>query len=240
MKKTVLFLFAAFLILPAHEISAQTLNQLIDLNFDAVKQDKYNKLTSIITTCDIKLDKQKGTLTVIHKRQNKIRKEMKIGGKTTITAYDGIHAWKQVNNGKPQFITGPQFENIKFQADLDGYFFCWREKNHTLSLEGKDNIHGSPVFKIKCEKENGDNADLYLDSKSYLLVRTVQRMNRAGKIVMTETDISDYKKIDGIPFPHKYEIKSGGSVEIRNIRDIKLNKEVPDSVFTVPGPIEKK
>ena len=239
MKKMKMLFFACFIILPSINVSAQTLSQLIDLHFDAVKQDKYNKLTTIITESDIVIGKQKGTLTVVHKRQNKMRKEMKIAGNTTVTAYDGIHAWKQINKEKPQLITGSEFDEVKFQADMDGYFFCWREKDHKLTLLGEDKLSRKDVFKIKCEKENGDNADLYLDSKSYLLVRTVQRMNRAGKTVTTETDISGYKKIDGIPFPRKYEIKSGDSVEIRNVRDIILNKEVPDSVFTLPGQIEK-
>ncbi len=234
MKKFSLIIPLMFLCASYLTLNAQTLNQILDLHFDAVKQDKFNKVETIIIKSKITDGKLRGVMTVYHKRNGKLRIERTLGDKSLVTIYGGTGGWKILpDSSKPVPVTGKALEELEFRADLDGYFFCWREKGHKLQLIDEEKLEGKPVYKILCKKDNGDEADLFIDAKNYLLVRSVQRLKENGKTNTVETNISGFKRVEGIQFPFKYEITTGNNTEVQNVQSIKLNTELPDSLFTV-------
>jgi hypothetical protein len=71
--------------------------------------------------------------------------------------------------------------------------------------------------------------------KSNLLVREVSvEEGPAGAQITTTTDFMDYKKVDGISFPHK--IKSSGAMPMpieMNATSYKVNPVLDASMFVV-------
>jgi hypothetical protein len=238
MKNCNFFLIALFFSLMLTAAYSQTLNEIIDLHFDAAKQDKFNKLETIITTAKISQGDLSGLQKIFHKRRGKIRIERTINKQTTITAYDGKIGWEILpGDSTAHLLNGRKLEEIKFEADLDGYFFCWREKSHHLELKGLTKEDGKKVFNILCTKDNGDNADLYMDAKTYLLIKTIQRIGENGAQNIKETLISNYKNVGGIPFPYRYVIISNNVKEIQTVEKILLDEKISDEIFTMPKSI---
>ena len=236
MKRLLLFsLFFTFLASYKIVFPQITLNQVLDYQFDAMKQDKFNKLKTITIIYDVVKNNKNGTLKMIFKRNDKLRIEEVFNNVKTVKAYNGLAGWEQLTDtSKPRLLEGKQLEEIKFMADLDGYFFCWREKNHELKLIGKEKLNGENVFKILCTKKNGDNADLYLNTKTFLLTKAVQHINMNGKIVTNETNYEKYRKVNGIPFPYQLSLINNGVIENQKVKSITLDEKIPDSIFNMP------
>jgi outer membrane lipoprotein-sorting protein len=247
--KRVFFFLAAVFFLFSVQAASQSLNEIIDLQFDAVKQDKFNKLQTIIKKITIKEGSISTPMIIYHKRPNKIRIESGETGNKNITTYNGKTGWsfsKEIGDTAPQTLTGRALEEIKFMADLDGYFFCYRERGHDLELIGTEKVGGKNTFKIRCTKPTGDEALLYLDAKTYLLTKTIQRLKDEDVVHEKETIIGDYKSVEGIPMPFKFQIsersfpkessigKEGGKTVTQLITNIELNKELPDLLFDIP------
>ncbi len=239
MKKLSLSAVFLFLILLTSNICPQTLNEIIDYQFDAVKQDKFNLLKTIIIESKIKNIQGQGTQVIYHKRPKMIRIERNLPGEKYIIVFNGKEGWKISNGNRTEKLSGKIFDDIKFRADLDGYFFCFREKGHDLKYEGKERLNGKQYFKIKCTKQNGDEADLYLDASDYLLNKVVKRIKYPEGLRETETVINNYKKVNGIPFAHKYVTASGGKNETETVTKIVLDKPIEDRMFELPAPPRK-
>ena len=195
-------------------------------------------MKTIIINSKITKGNKTGFQKVFHKRKGKIRIERTFNKQTTITAYDGKMGWEILpGDSIAHLLKGKRLEEIKFEADLDGYFFCWREKSHHLELKGTMTLNREKVFNILCTKGNGDNADLYMDAKTYFLIKTIQRIKNNGQENVKETLLSNYKKVEEIPFPFKYEIISDNVKEIQNVEKIMLDEKIPDEIFAIPDRI---
>ncbi len=242
MKRVFFFFSAVFFLFPILA-SSQSLNEIIDLQFDAVKQDKFNKLQTIIKKINVKEGSVSTPMVIYHKRQNKIRIELGEDGNKNTTTYNGKTGWtfsKESGDTAPIPLTGRLLDEIKFMADLDGYFFCYREKGHELELLGTEKVGGKNTFKIRCKRPTGDEALLFIDSKTYLLVRTIHRLKEEAAVHEKETVIGDYKNVEGIPTPFRFEISertSGEEVEkafTQQVLKIEFNKDLADSMFDKP------
>ncbi|MBZ0199847.1 MAG: hypothetical protein K8H86_08265, partial [Ignavibacteriaceae bacterium] len=170
----------------------------------------------------------KGKLLLLHKRPNKIRVEETVNNNTKTTIFNGSEG-VIINGADTNRLTGQTLEEIKFNADFDGYFFCYREKAHDLTYEGEISDGRNKFFKIICVQPTGDSTDIFLDSKSYLLEKTIKRKN--GKI--RETRMAKYKKIDGIPFPYRLTVTENGVSTTQTVKNIRLNVEVSDNLFII-------
>lgn len=233
--KNLKYLVIIFILIPfTGFIFPQSLSELIDLHFDAVKQDKFNKIETMQITSEIIQASGKIEVTTYFKRPDKMRMEFKGGGETKITAYDGKVAWcidPDATGLTPKELTGAALDETKFMADLDGYFFCYRERKHTVTLEGKEKVLNKDAFKIKCKISPTDSSYVYLDAKNYLIVKVVKINPVKGD---KETYLSNYKKVEGVNFPFKFEIIEPNSRSFQVIKSIKTGMNLPDSMFVMP------
>lgn len=222
MKKLIVMLIGAFYGL----LLSQNLNEIIDYHFDAVKQDKFNQIKTMVIEADLSGAAGSGKLVVYHKRPAKLRIEQIIASKKTCTIYDGENCI-QVTDGDSALLSGAVLEDVKFMADLDGYFFCYREKSHDLTFDGTLNEGKKRYFKVVCTKPGGDTTEIFLNTGTYLIEKTVQR--REGLLKVTRMD--NYKPVNGILFPHKIITVENGTERIQTVKKIVLDSEIPDISF---------
>ncbi|HKI78378.1 MAG TPA: hypothetical protein VKA26_07540 [Ignavibacteriaceae bacterium] len=228
-------LFFLILILPVLFFSitmqAQTVDEIVDMHFDAVKQDLFNSVQTIIISSDISTPDGLIQQKIYYKRPDKMKIEEKKDGFTSIKSYDGNTGWfispaDSILN--PELLTGRELRDIKFMANLDGYFFCYRNKGYKISYEGTENVSGKEAYKMKCKTTPDDSTFIFVDTKTYLFSKIIKpAINKA-------TFISNYKKVNGIPFPYKFEIDQNGVKSTQVVRGIKLDVDLPDKEFQMP------
>ena len=178
-------------------------------------------------------------------RPNKMRMEFTFQGMTGVQAFDGTTGWSVMPfMGKTEPEAAPEEEAKKMQeqASMDGLLMDYKDFGRTVELVGKEDLEGTPVYKLKVTQKSGDVAYLYIDAEQYMLLKQTGKTKVRGQEIESETVFGDFKKVDGLTFPYSIEQKAAGMPGgmTMTVSNIELNPAVADSRFTMPPPSEKK
>ncbi len=211
----------------------QTVNEIIKKHFEAVNQAAFSNVKTIVIISEIIQPGGKIPVKTYIKRPDKIRIETIEDGKTSITAYDGKTGWcisPEDYGPIPTELTGKSLDETKFMANLDGYFFCYKDRSLKTTLEGKEKILGKDAYKIKCNVSPTDSVFIFVDENSFLILKVKQPVHNGYK----ETFMSDYRKLNNMIFPFRFEIMTPYSRTFQIIKSIEFDKNIPDSFFSMP------
>lgn len=178
--------------------------------------------------------------TVEYKRPDKIRVEFTLQGMTGVQAFDGETGWMVMpfmGKTEPEEMAEDQIEQLKDQAEFEGPFVNYEEKGHTVELLGTEEVDGTPAFKIKLTKANGDVDVVYLDQEYFVEFKMESTREVQGTEVEVATVLGDYKEVDGLLFPHSMEMSFGGmpAAQVITLNTIDLGVEIPDERFEMPA-----
>jgi len=234
----------AVLALMASPLTAETLDEVLDHHFEALGgKDKLAAVQSAKMVAKQVFGPQEVPATIYWKRPNKVRMEFTLQGMTGIQAYDGTTAWMVMpflGKNDPEEMTGDDLKDIIEQADMiDGPLFDWKDKGHTVEFLGEDTIEGTPAWKLKLTRSNGDVSTVWLDKDAYVQIKSQGKRQRGEQEFDIETSFGDYKEVDGLYFPHSIESKPKGAPQGATItvESIELGAEIDDALFGMP---EKK
>lgn len=172
------------------------------------------------------------------KRPERMRLELTIQGKTMVQAYDGKTAWMIMpfmGSPDPQPMSADDAKDIVEQADIDGPMVDYKAKGNAVELIGKDDVDGSPAYKLKVTLKNGDISYIYIDTETGLEVRDTSKRKQQGSEIEVDTYLSNYKAVAGVLYAFSIENKvQGKSVGQFTIEDIKVNTPIDDGIFGMP------
>lgn len=235
MKKLFLFQFVLFALIPLTTNYSQTVNDIIKKHFQAVSQDQFSNLQSIVITSQMILPGGKAPAKTYFKFPDKIRIEVTERGKTSVTAFDGKTTWRlspDENDGKAYKLGKESTDEDKLMSVLDGYFFCYKQRSNNVSLMGTEKILGKSNYKIKCKTTPEDSTYVYINKNNYL----ISKIQKPVKDRSNETYLSDYRKIsNNMIFPFTFNISTPHSRTFQIVKDIKVNAKLNDSLFKMPG-----
>ena len=239
---------AAFVVLGVAGLaSAQTVDEIVAKHIQA--RGGYEKIKAIQT---IKMTRTVATpftsvqVIVYKKRPNLVRFEQTPKGQTTSTAR-GINAeaaWDTAAGGK--IVPRPErvaVEGRETDGDFDGLLVDWKEKGHTVSLEGTEEYAGSQAFKLKVTTKGGSVRHVFVDTKSFMEVgmsgtALLPQMDPKTKEFRTQQStfvFSDFRDVDGVKFPFSIdEERIGGPItqSFATYTDkIELNVPMDDGLF---------
>src|SRR5581483_11539917 len=150
------------------------------------------------------------------KRPVQYRMDLTVQGKTITEAFDGNVAWRvnpfTADAGAVQ-LTGSDLKNIQDQADFDGPLVDYKAKGHRIELLGKEDVQGTPCYKLKIILKTGNLMYQYLDAKTFLEIREELTHTMDGKAVTIEETVGGYKEVGGILFAHEYDSNTKGSTQ---------------------------
>jgi outer membrane lipoprotein-sorting protein len=173
------------------------------------------------------------------KRPDKLRLEMTIQGKTMVQAYDGKTAWMIMPFlGSPdaQVMSADDAKEVIEEADMDGPLFDAKAKGNAIELVGKEDLEGSPAYKLKVTLKNGDTLYSYIDAETGLQVRETSKRKQQGSEIEVDTYPTNFKAVNGVMFPFMIENKvAGKSVGQFTIEDIKVNPTIDEGSFKMPA-----
>lgn len=226
-------------------LSAQTLDEVLakinDAKGGVAKIKSVNTIIrsgkAIMGGGQMKMD-----FSSLEQRPNKTRQDITIQGvKATPAAFDGKVAWRvmpMMGVKDPQQMSKEETEEMAEQADIDGETVDYQAKGLKLELLGKEDVEGSPAYKIKITRKNGNTATDFYDAESYLLVkRTSKTKNpQTGGELESETLFSDYRKVEGVTMSFQQESRFGGKTQMQIVTDkVELNKPLDDKMFMMPA-----
>jgi outer membrane lipoprotein-sorting protein len=238
-KRLALSLCAAALL--AVSVSAQTADELIEKNIKARGgMDKIKAVQTMKVTGKMKMGPMEAPLVITKKRPNNMRVEFTIQGMTGVQAYDGTTGWMVMpfmGKKDPEQLSADMLKEVKEEADFDGPTIDYKAKGNKVELVGKEDVQGTPAYKIHVTTKDGEESNIYLDADSYLEIKSDSKRKVQGQEMETETILGDYKETGGLLFPMSIETHAKGheGAQSITIEKIELNPTAVDaSLFKMP------
>lgn len=239
---TLILPFTFLFCLPA---SAQTVDELIKKNIDAqggaakLKAVKSIKVTGKIIQQGLEIP-----ITVQQKRPGMVRVDVTFQGKTQTGAYDGETGWKTnpfQGSTDPEKVAGDELKELQEQSDIDGPLVDYKAKGHTVELIGKEDMEGTPVYKLKLTLKNGDVRNIYIDAENSLTLKMNLKRKTPGGEIEADQYVGNYKQVNGLMMAFSIETKISGQTVNQIVFDkVEMDVPIDDSVFKMPAkPAEK-
>jgi len=236
MKRVTLLTFG--LLMGSCFLYGQGLDEVLQQYFETIGQDK---LVTVQTMTMKGKSVQMGMetpFTTIVKRPDKFRLEVDIQGQMMVQAFDGEKGWlvaPWTGTTDAQQIPAEQTRFLKWQAEIDGFLYNYKERDLTTELIGKEDLEGTEVYKIKQINPEGDVFTYYMDTENFVILKTEIATRLMGNEIKQEAFNSNFREVDGMIFPFSIENKTQGQVANQVVVDtIIFNQQVNDSLFIMP------
>lgn len=220
-RKTVLMCVAAAALLCVPSAAyAQTAEEIVAKNITAKGGEaKLKAVETVRQSGSINVQGQTAQLTVVAKRPNLSRQDIKIGGSTITMSFDGVKAWMLNPMVAPDPIELPaeQAEMIKDQADIDGPLVDYKSKGSTVELVGTEDANGKKAFHLRVSRKGLPPTELFIDSTTYLDLKSVTTVPGSGTMEMV---FGDYRMVDGMTVPFSVKSSAAGML----LSELKLDK----------------
>ena len=184
--------------------------------------------------------------SLFYKKPGMTRTEVTFSDKLMVFAYDGKTAWQIspfTGVDGPQIMTGDQADDAKETAEMfENPLIDYAKKGHKVELLGKDEVEGTEVFKLKLTKKDGKDIIFYLDTETFIDLKTeTTRVRKDGKEMKSESYSGDFKEVNGMMTAFSIKTKVNG-MDMGNIviESIEYDTVLDDSLFTMPKTEEKK
>lgn len=221
--------------------SAQTADELIAKSIEARGgKDKLKAVKTLRMTGKMALPQgMEAPFTAELERPNKMRRDFTIQGMTGSMAFDGKNGWSLMpfmGKKEAEPMSGDDLKTLEDEADFDGPLVDYKEKGHQVELVGKEDVDGSPAYKLKVTKKNGDVEYHYLDAEQYLEVKVEGKQKVRGQEIEGVSTLGNYKEVGGLIFPFSIESRQKGAPGGMTITidKIEVNPDVPASRFDMP------
>jgi hypothetical protein len=113
-----------------------------------------------------------------------------------------------------------------------------KDKEFTLTAIEETKVGNEPAVGVKVSHAGHRDVKLYFDKKTGLLVKVVMRAKAedlGGKEVDQESELREYKDMNGIKVPMKVVILRDGKRYVEaEVTDWKGSEKLPDSTFAKP------
>jgi len=176
-------------------------------------------------------------MTVYARRPNQSRQELtvEIPGQpamTIVNLFDGTKAWMinpMSGSDVPQDMPAAETATAKAQSDFDGALVDYQAKGYTVVVVGREAVTGKQAYHLKVTRADLPAQHLYLDPDTFVELRVSTEGPTAS-----DTELSDYKDVDGIMVPHMIRISQGGALQAElKILTVEFNVPVADVLFKV-------
>lgn len=233
---------AAALLMLAPLASAETLDEVLAKHYEAMGGlEKLKAVQSVRLTGKMIMGQGMEAPFVIEKsRPNNFRMEFTFQGMTGIQAYDGKSGWMVMPfSGKkdPESMPAEAVKEMEEQADFDGPLVDWKTKGHAVELIGKEDVEGTPAFKLKSTMKNGNVLTYFIDAETFLTLKEEGKRTVRGTEVESESSVGDYRQIEGLTMPFAMEMGAKGSPMRQKLvtEKVEVNPKFEGARFTMPA-----
>jgi hypothetical protein len=224
--------FSFLLLATAFIAKAQTADEIIAKHIEAIGgADAWKKVNSVKMEGTMLVQGATVTMTqtVLHGKGN--RQDISFGGMNGFMIIAPTSGWNFMPfNGQaaPEALTAEAVAESQADLDAQGNLIDYAAKGHTVEYIGKDDVEGTECFKLKVNLKSSKPETLYLDTKSYLIIRSVSVQKANGQEMEVTTNFSNYEKLpEGILIPKSIGLPFGEM----NITKITINGPVDESIF---------
>ena len=249
MKRRLSFLLLAAPLCAALAQTAPSVDDLVAKHIAAVGgADKLKAIKTAKITATTSMGGMELTTTVYVKRPALARSETSVQGNNIVQVFDGKQSWS-INpfmGSEPSYASEDESNQAREEAEsqIDGHLVDYKAKGSTIELQGKEDVEGSPAYKLKITTKSGNVIYDYLDAETYLETKRVATIKRMGQQVEATTLFTNFKPVAGVLMPHQMDQSANtpqGAVNIKTtMQKIEVNVPIDDAIFQMPAKPDAK
>ncbi|MDX2443126.1 MAG: hypothetical protein QNK30_04945 [Bacteroidales bacterium] len=217
---------------------AQDLDKILKNHYDAVGQEKLANLKSLSFSGKILQGGMELPFNMYTSRPLKFRMDITVQGQKIVQAFDGEIGWyinPMMGTMDPQDMSPDQIKDMRKQADMDGDLYNYEKKGSTLELVGTEDFEGTEVYKLKLTDKEGDITYYFMDSETFVIIKTTAKRMVQGTEVESESLLSNYQMIDGVAFPFSISTGANGQTMVEiEMDNVDFDTKFEDAFFAKP------
>ena len=224
-----------------------TADEVIQKSIDArggIEKMKAVQTTRVTGKMVLMGGQMEAPFTMEMKRPSSMHMAMDVQGKSLVRAFDGTTAWTInpfMGGDDAQKLSEDETKDMVDSGDMDGPLVDYKSKGHTVELVGKEDVEGTPAYKLKINKKSGKTDYTFVDAKSFLPIKSITKASVQGQQMEIESYPSNYKPVSGVMTPHALEQKMNGQTMLQmTIDKVETNVPVEDAVFKMPVKQERQ
>jgi hypothetical protein len=236
MKISLLF---GFLCLCITNTKAQTADDIINKWTDAMGgKEKLASINTLYTENEVSIMNNPALGRTFTSKGKGYKSEIDFSGQKVIDCYTSTGGWS-VNPlaGQPTPVNMPaaQVKIGQLQLDPAGPLFNYSAKGSKVELQGKENMNGTSVYKIKLESAAGSEMLFYISDSSFYILKNILKVNAGGQDIDIESLFSNFNKTaDGFIIPFKTEMKFPGLSLVFVNKKVEINTNMDATIFDMP------
>ncbi len=221
-------------------LQAQEIDEIVDTYLENIGgAENWQKITSMKVVGKSSMQGMEFPFTRIGAKPNKFRMDINVMDKNIVQAYDGEVAWS-INpfqgGDKPQKADEEMTKEMA-KEEFEDSFINYKDKGHTVTLEGKEEIDGTETFKVKMVKKDESIVFYYFDTENFVPIMYKSFMETGpAKGQAMETYVSDYQEVDGLYMPFSMEQKVGGQTFMQmTMETVEFNVDIDEKEYAFPA-----
>lgn len=179
-----------------------------------------------------------GPLSIYQKAPNFLVLEADLQGLKIEMGTDGKVAWEINPLTGAKLKTGDARDSAireaNFYADVE-----WRKIYKSAKTVGEEKVKDVPCYKVELITHGGKTVTKYLDKDKGLIVKIVASLEGPEGKIQAENFIEDYKKVDGLLYPHKIETRAAGQNLVISLTKVEHDVDIPEGRFAIPEAVKK-
>jgi len=211
---------------------AQTADEIVNKHIEAIGgTDAWKKVNSMVTTGTLKMQGAEIaiSLTVLNgKGSRQDITAMGMNGYQIVTPTQGWNFMPFQGQKAPEPITADDLKEAQDELDVQGSLVDYKAKGHTIELLGTDDVDGVDAFKLKETLKSGKTQTIFIDPKTYYIIRVISKQKANGNEVDVTTNLNNYQKLpEGIMVPLSIGLPFGEMI----ISKVEINKPIDENIF---------
>lgn len=146
---------------------------------------------------------------------------------------DGRSAWVEDAAGNRLEFTGAALES-RLQAALFGNRGDFLARSSPGRVLGTAQVGAHSTYVVSFSPGKKISSKVYFDTDTGFVVRVDDVFHRDDGDYLVETDVDDYRPVDGAYFPFRIRHVERGNIYTIRVTQIKNNVPVDDSIFAKP------
>jgi hypothetical protein len=231
MKNLIIFGLFILVLVCAQFAQAQTVDEVVNKHIAALGgKENLNKIQNVVMEGSLSIQGTEIALTITQVNNKLNRQDITAMGMHGFDMMGNTEGWQYMpfqGMQKPEPKTPDEVKKSQSDLDIAGPLVDYAAKGHKVELLGKEDVDGTECYKLKVTLAGGKELTYFIDPTSSLIIRTKETRKFNGQDAEMQTDLSDYKDVEGVKMPFSITQQFGTVL----ISSIKVNQTIPDSAF---------
>jgi hypothetical protein len=151
--------------------------------------------------------------------------------------FDGSVAWEMNALQGARIKEGEERAQVA-RASKISVLDAWREMYKEAKTVGSEDVNGKPAWKIEMTPREGRPEVFYFDKDSMMLVRVSSIVATALGDIPVETEMSDYRPVNGVETPFEMTQKAMSQTMVMHFARVQYNAPIPPGRFELPAAVK--